>query len=87
MLGTRFGFTAVAFFAALCFSAGLLGVPAASSDQAFDGHRTVGVRKCATCHKKKTLGNQLAAWRAAACGGTLQAGLGTERRQTCAFGP
>ncbi len=65
MLDTRFGFTAVAFCAALCFSAGLLGVPAASSDQAFDGHRTVGVRKCATCHKKKTLGNQLAAWRAA----------------------
>lgn len=25
-------------------------------------HRYVGVRKCATCHKKKTLGNQRAVW-------------------------
>ena len=29
------------------------------------GHRYVGVRKCAGCHKKKLLGNQLAAWRKA----------------------
>ena len=30
-----------------------------------DGHRYVGVRKCAGCHKKNLLGNQLAAWRKA----------------------
>lgn len=45
----------------------LLAAPtvAEESETTYTGHRYVGVRKCATCHKKKLLGNQIAAWRKA----------------------
>ena len=40
-----------------------LGLAVAAAASAAEPHRYVGVRKCATCHKKELIGNQLAAWR------------------------
>ncbi len=41
----------------------VLGLVAAVAASAAEPHRYVGVRKCATCHKKELIGNQVAAWR------------------------
>lgn len=38
---------------------------APDTETTYSGHRYVGLRKCASCHKKELLGNQIAAWRKA----------------------
>ena len=38
---------------------------ASDAEETYTGHRYVGLRKCASCHKKQLLGNQVAAWRKA----------------------
>ncbi len=40
----------------------LVYAPAVEAEAKLPEHRYVGVRKCAGCHKKKTLGNQRAVW-------------------------
>ena len=57
---TRERFRLVAGF--LFISTSLILTPIASAKTEIPEHRYVGVRKCAGCHKKITLGNQRAVW-------------------------